>query len=165
MRFEEGIVIADPAMFIPEEYWDDFVDNETHPKLSDFYCENADDGLIQVYQTDFDPEIMRNFLVSIESYMDEVFEPQDSFDKYEIDQRCTKIYDIALLKNVAKKIGEVPVESGNIGIFSLKEVLSIAPNFKDGVIIENFNGNVDFDASVYSNDYYIGVGNTNFFTI
>jgi hypothetical protein len=167
MKFKGDLIIADPAIFIPEEDWDGFVDNDYYSKLSDYLCIDADDGLVQVYQTDFDPEIIREFLVSVKNYMNEVFEPEDSFDAYEIEQRSMRIHEIALLKNSAKKLGEVPVESGQIGIFSLKEVLNIAPDFKlkDGIIIENFNGNAEYDASLYSNDYFIGNGNTNFFTI
>jgi hypothetical protein len=167
MKFKGDLIIADPAMFIPEEDWDDFVEYDGHPKLKNYLCKEADDGLVKVCQTNFDPEIIRNFLISVKRYMDEVFEPEDNFDKYEVDKRITEIYDSALLENAGKESGKVPVESGQIGIFSLSEVLSIAPDFKDGVIINDFKGDIRTYTDWYGNSYFIGVGNgySNFFTI
>ena len=71
------------------------------------------------------------------------------------------------------KLGRFCADAGMVCVVYLDEVLKVNPHFKEWVnshpwcatIIEDFDGDIEYDIDKYDNAHIIGTGNINFYTV
>lgn len=74
--------------------------------------------------------------------------------------------------NVEYTLGSFCADAGMVCVVYLEDILKFNPNFKQWAsehpwcvtIIENFNGNVEYEIDEYNTAHIVGTGNINFYT-
>ena len=184
MKFKGTIVITDPCYLnsdIPEsstsERWWDMVqygDNLEATGINHYICESTlyGDWSCNTYKGTFE-EIKqacktwdKYYFTFFEKYNNPNLSVEEKNKLYEEYKQYKKQF------NTEHTLGSFCADAGMVCVVYLEDVLKFNPNFKQWAnthtwcvtIIEDFNGNIEYEIDENNEAHIVGIGNINFYT-
>lgn len=180
MKFKGTIVITDPCYLkhdsLDRSYWEN---SEYGENLSVFGCSQwiSEDTLYGDWSCN-----------TYKGTLDEIKQARETWDKYYFtffakynNPDISEVEKAQLLEeykqyekqfNSEHTLGSFCADAGMVCVVYLDEVLAVNPTFKQwasehtwcATIIENFDGNIEYEVDEHNEAHIVGTGNINFYT-